>query len=549
MAKILIVDDQPDNLYVLDRLLQGQKHQVLQADHGAPALELAEREQPDLILLDVMMPGLDGFEVLQRLRGNPATQSIPVVLLTANAPDQRQKIQALNLGADEYLTQPVNNSELLARIRSLLRAKQAQHDLVAVNHRLRAILDVIQAGTSTLELEAVGQRLLEGAVQAARVEAGSIWLSAGDTWRLLARQGFTITDVVDEDSLVASLQRAFAHVVAQRKPSYGAIAELYGQQHPYDPTLRTAIMLPLIHREVVVGILQLLTTRDCEFTAADIDFLCDLAGAAATSIQNARLFEETDRQRRALQALDNEKDEFISIISHELKNPLASIKGYAGLLLRRARRDPALAEAVKGLDVIEQQVNRMTVLLDQLRDVSHIGINRFPIEPQQIDLVALVRYVVAGAQATTTNHTIQVEAPDAPLYAYIDEFRMEQVLTNLVGNAIKYSPDGGLIQVTVGTGVSLAAAPSRLKIPAHWNTVTVRDQGIGIPQASRKRLFERFFRAPNAKGHVSGMGLGLFIAREIVQRHGGVMWVESKEGAGSLFGVALPNVSSGVSNQ
>ena len=133
MATILIVDDQPDNLYVLERLLKGQRYQVLQADRGERALEIAARERPDLILLDVMMPGMDGFEVVRRLRENAATQTIPVVLLTANAPDQRLKIQGLNLGADEYLTQPINNSELLARIRALLRTKQAQADLVRMN--------------------------------------------------------------------------------------------------------------------------------------------------------------------------------------------------------------------------------------------------------------------------------------------------------------------------------------------------------------------------------------------------------------------------------
>lgn len=539
MATILIVDDQPDNLYVLDRLLKGQGHAVLQAERGELALELARREKPELILLDVMMPGMDGFEVVKRLREDAETQAIAVILLTANAPDQRTKIQALNLGADEYLTQPINNSELLARIRALLRTKQVQTDLQAANTQLRAVLDVIQAGGSTLNLAQVGQRLVDAAIRAAGVEAGGIWMWQENGWRRLADAGYDDKRAARRELLDHNKHRALARVAAEHVAVHGSVVELYGPHHPYDGTINSAIILPLLHRDTLVGVLQLATTRADHFSNADTTFLSALSNAAAASIRNAQLFEETDRQRHALQALDGEKDEFISIISHELKNPLASIKGYAGLLTRRARKDKALAAGLKGLDVIEQQVNRMTMLLDQLRDVSHIGINRFEIEPQTTDLVTLVQHVIVGAQ-TTSDHVIKLDARTAVVLANVDEFRMEQVLNNLVGNAIKYSPDGGGVEVTVGTSETVAAGDGQPVIPAGWGVVTVRDHGIGIPAEGRERLFERFFRASNAKGRVSGMGLGLFIAREIVVRHGGSMWVESEEGQGSLFGVALP---------
>ena len=545
MATILIVDDQPDNLYVLERLLKSQGYQVLQADRGQRALQIAQHDKPDLILLDVMMPGMDGFEVVQRLREDPVTHAIPVILLTANAPDQRLKIQGLNLGADEYLTQPVNNSELLARIRVLLRTKQAQDDLVAVNTQLRTLLDVIQAGTSTLDLATVGRRLVEGAVRVGNVEAGGIWLLEQDRLTSLAEMGYPPDQAADRKSFQMAPEKALARVISEQRAHHGPAAQLYGNDHPFGARLRSAMILPLIHRGHVVGVLQLGTARAREFSSGDIDFLSALANAAAASVQNARLFEETDRHRQKLEALDREKDEFISIISHELKNPLASIKGYAGLLTRRARKDQHLAQAMKGLEVIEQQVNRITQLLDQLRDVSHIGINRFTVEPQTIDLVPLVERVAADAQTTTSDHSIQIDVRDAPLLASVDEFRVEQVLSNLVGNAIKYSPNGGPVEVVAGQAGSFALSDRSLTIPPDWAMITVRDYGIGIPEAAHERLFERFFRAANAKGRVSGMGLGLFIAREIVQRHGGLMWVESEEGKGSLFGVALPLVPAG----
>lgn len=540
MAKILIVDDQPDNLYVLDRLLRREGHEVLQADRGQLALDVAQREQPDLVLLDVMMPGMDGFEVVQRLRADPGTQSLPVVLLTANAPDQRTKIQALNLGADEYLTQPVNNSELLARIRALLRTKQAQNELVAANSQLRAVLDVIQAGASTLDLAQVSARLIEAAGRAVRVEAGGIWLRQDNAWRRIAEMGFEQQRVRSRERLTGRIAPVIEQVLRDRLPHYGSMEQLFGSGARFGAGLCCGVVLPLIHRDNIVGILLLATRTERNFASEDMQFLSALANAAAVAVQNAHLFEETDRQRTTLQKLDNEKDEFISIIVHELKNPLASIKGYAGLLTRRARKEPSLLPSLKGLDIIEQQVNRMTALLDQLRDVSHIGINRFSVEPQPVDLVELLRQVVSTVQTTTSDHIISLAAPDEPLLAPVDEFRIEQVFSNLVGNAIKYSPDGGPVEVTIKQSDELPASGMRPAIAAGWVLITVKDYGIGIPEEGRDRLFERFFRAPNAKGRVSGMGLGLFISREIVQRHNGLMWVESEEGKGSLFGVALP---------
>jgi signal transduction histidine kinase len=134
---------------------------------------------------------------------------------------------------------------------------------------------------------------------------------------------------------------------------------------------------------------------------------------------------------------------------------------------------------------------------------------------------------------------LHIVVRDEPLTTLADEFRMAQVLSNLISNAIKYDPDGGPIEIVVERNDDPPFRPKDASA-LEWATVTVRDEGIGIPDAVQQRLFERFFRAPNAKGKVSGMGLGLYITREIVGRHGGYLWLESTEGQGSLFGVALP---------
>ena len=539
MPTILIVDDQPDNLYVLQRLLKGHGYSVLQAESGAAAITIATERQPDLILLDVMMPEMDGFEVVQALRADATTRALPVVLLTANAPDERLKIQGLKLGADEYLTQPINNNELLARVQALLRTKRTQDELLARNAQLAALLDIVQASTSTLDLVEVGRRLIDRALSAASMDLGGIWLRDDDMLRCLAQRGYAADLAEGRQHIPLSESRVSARAMEQQEVIYGSTEDLYGADSALAQSATSVIVLPLLHRGTALGVLHLGTRSARSFDAEDLAFLGAIANAAAVAVQNARLFEESNRQRQELERHDVEKDEFISIISHELKNPLASIKGYAGLLQRRAKKDKAAPASVKGLDVIEQQVNRMNLLLDQLRDVSQIGMDRFEIEAAPLDVAELTQRIALEVQATSTEHELHLDMSDEPLIINADDFRLSQVMSNLISNAIKYSPGGG----TVDIAVRRAAAPPCQATPSGsgpWALITVRDHGIGIPQDVQDRLFQRFYRAPNTKGKISGMGLGLYITREIIHRHGGCMWLESQEGVGSLFGVALP---------
>jgi signal transduction histidine kinase len=544
VANILIVDDQPDNLYVLERLLKGHRYGVMRAEDGKTALQIAEEQRPDLILLDVMMPEMDGFEVVKHLRDSVATRSIPVVLLTANAPDERLKIQGLKLGADEYLTQPINNNELLARVQALLRTKHTQDELVARNTQLSALLDIVQASTSTLELVEVGRRLIDRALSAAHMDLGGIWLRDDGMLVPLAQHGYSPEVAQEQREIPLAESRIGTRVLQNQEVVYGSTDDLEGVDRVLAHNAQMIIALPLLHRGKVLGLLHLGTTQPRSFKAEDLAFLGAIANAAAVAVQNARLFAEANYQREQLEQLDHEKDEFISIVSHELKNPLASIKGYASLLQRRARKDSALESSVKGLEVIEQQVNRMSLLLDQLRDVSQIGMDRFMIDAEPMDLVELTQRIALDMQATTTDHRIELDIPDEPLMTEADEFRMSQVLSNLISNAIKYSPNGGKIDIVVCRTDEPPHRPLDLS-RGNWVTVSVTDCGIGIPKEVQSRLFERFYRAPNAKGKISGMGLGLYITREIIQRHGGYMWLESEERQGSTFGVALRLIPEG----
>lgn len=226
-------------------------------------------------------------------------------------------------------------------------------------------------------------------------------------------------------------------------------------------------------------------------------------------------------------AMERLKDDFLAIAAHELKTPVTAIKGYAQIALTRLRRNADVSRIQGALTTIDEQAERIGRLVEELLDVNRIQAGFLELQVAPFDLIATVRSSIEYAQGKALQHSFTLDAPPA-LIVTADQARIEQVLQNLFDNAIKYSPDGGQITATVHTIDRTAY-------------VTVRDQGIGIPRDKQPRIFEPWFQAHgNTVGDYGGMGLGLSISREIVERHGGRMWLESIEDQGSLFGFTLP---------
>jgi len=239
----------------------------------------------------------------------------------------------------------------------------------------------------------------------------------------------------------------------------------------------------------------------------------------------------------ALKEAERLKDEFIGIAAHELRTPLAVLKGFAQTLLVQTARGkgPELVEWQKeALQSIDQATARLVELTEDLLDVTRLQAGRLALHVKPTDLVALTRRVVTRLQMTTEHHTLVIFTPVEHLVAPVDPRRLEQVLSNLIGNAIKYSPAGGSIEVTI-----------RAEEQAHEALLCIRDHGIGIPAQQQQLIFSRFARTDNARAYgIGGTGLGLYLCRELVERHGGRIWFESVEGQGSTFFMALPLAAS-----
>jgi signal transduction histidine kinase len=235
-----------------------------------------------------------------------------------------------------------------------------------------------------------------------------------------------------------------------------------------------------------------------------------------------------EAQARAEAALQL-RDAFLSVAAHELKTPLTSLLGQAQLLERRLEKEGQLTELnARSLQVVVGQARRLSNLIGDLLDGAHLELGQIAIKQRPVDLGRLARQLVEEFQPTSPGHSLLVELPSAPIMVPVDPMRIEQVIQNLLSNAVKYSPRGSEVLVS-------------LRVAGERALLTVHDHGVGIPAEALPHLFERFFRVASPEtSSVSGVGVGLYVVREIVRLHGGEVHVESSVGAGSSFTIDLP---------
>jgi PAS domain S-box-containing protein len=249
------------------------------------------------------------------------------------------------------------------------------------------------------------------------------------------------------------------------------------------------------------------------------------AQASAVALPDGTIYLSVLRDISERRQHDQQRQDFIAMVAHDLKNPLTTMKGYAQLLQRRG------AYSERNVATIVSQANRLERLIDDLRDVARIDAGQLALDRAPVDLAALVRTNVEESRALSEAHTIDLETPDEPVIGAWDAGRLAQVIENLLSNAVKYSPDGGAIHVCVTAN-------------EHEAQLVVIDEGIGIPPEALARVFERFYRSDTGvAANRKGLGLGLYISKALVEAHGGTIAVEPLSPTGSAFSVTLPRES------
>jgi signal transduction histidine kinase/FixJ family two-component response regulator len=489
-SRILFADDNADMRDYVSRLLR-PRYEVQVAPDGRTALAMVREYQPDLVLADVMMPGMDGFELLQTLRSNQETSNMPVILLSARAGEEAQ-VEGLQAGADDYLIKPFSARELLARV--------GAHVEMA---RLRKEAEE--------RIQAERQRLYDLFMQA----PAAVVILRGSTY---------VVELANPTTL-SPWGRTREQVLG--KPLFEALPEI--REQGLEPLLEGVLTtgIPYVGQEQNVPLDRSVPGQleDTYFT-----FVYAPLRNARQAIEGIMVFAydvtEQVRARQRSEELSRQKDVFLGIASHELKTPVTSLKGFTQLLERRFRNagDEGSAEMLKKMDV---QLNKLTSLVEDLLNVTKMESGHMLLHPSLFEMNALISEIVEETQRVAGRHRIVQElGPYVTLYA--DRERIEQVLTNLLTNAIKYSPQADTI--VVKTVCSEEAV-----------IVSVQDYGIGIAKEKQSHLFERFYRVEgDSQLTYPGLGLGLYIAAEFVKRHQGSIWVESEPGKGTMVSFSLP---------
>ncbi|GCE21490.1 ATP-binding protein [Dictyobacter kobayashii] len=516
-ATLLVVDDNADMRDYLNRLL-APTYRVWLAVDGIEALRLTRSEQPDMIISDVMMPGLDGFALLNALRSEPATKNIPFLLLSARAGEEAT-LEGLQAGADDYLIKPFSARELLGRIQSRLEIARLSREAENARQRL--------------------QRLLMQAPAVIAVLNGPTHI-------------FTLVNALYSQVLGRSAEALLGKPVREALPEVEGqgFFELLDQVYQTGEPFYGNEMCMMVDRggngnleEIYFNFIYQATYDTNEKIDGVLVHAVDV-----TEFVHAR--QRVEALLVALEEADQRKDEFLHMVSHELRTPITAIKGNIQLTQRRLKRfETELQEpAPPTVDELRQmhgfltqlmeraarQIEAQKRLINDLLDVSRIQSGKLDLTLELCDLVSMVEDSVLDQHSGSSGHQIilQIEPDQSPLIVMADEGRIGQVINNYLTNARKYSPTSAAITV----GISATASEARV-----W----VRDGGPGLNAQQQKQIWERFYQDPDIPlqtGSGQGMGLGLHICQTIVQLHNGEVGVESEPGHGSTFWFTLPLV-------
>lgn len=480
---ILIVDDDEAKRYAITKIIERAGFTTREATTGTEALRLVHT-MPDLVILDVKLPDVSGFEVCRRIKADPTTANIPVLHLSTTFVDLEDKIQGLEGGADGYLTDVLEPLELIATVKALLRTRKAEEEARLTSRQWQSTFDAVNDGVILLD----GDGMVVQANQAIDRILGRPWSE------VIGRSFHELMDIPADSEHSAFLK-----------------------------------MLQTQHREVFERTLAGRWLHVAVDPVKNQQGIVKGALGIVSDVTDRRGMEEELRRRaEGLAAADRRKDEFLAMLAHELRNPLAPILNCLELIRHETATNPHLGEL---LGIAEHQVRHMSRLLDDLLDVSRFTQGKIQLRKEDLDVSTIVAHAVETATplVEAKGHQLTVTLPRVPVRLHGDPTRLEQVVANLLNNAAKYSEPGGRITLTADrNGDELV--------------LRVKDTGIGLSPEMQARVFDLFAQADLSLDRTQGgLGIGLTLVRSLVEHHGGSVSVQSPGlGQGSEFTVRLP---------
>jgi len=601
-VNILLVDDRPENLVALESVLEELGQNLVRAHSGREALKHLLDTDFAVILLDVQMPGMDGFETATLIRARERSQHTPIIFLTAINKTDTHVSRGYKVGAVDYVFKPYEPDILRAKVSAFVELCKKSRQLAQAESEVRKLNDELErrVASRTAELASANRELqneitvrqgvqeerarLLTLEQAARTDAeeakasleflgeASAALSASLDLETTLQQvtslcvpflgDFCILDLLGEDERVRRV--ATTHRDARLAERMRALECRYpldpGPPEPSCRVLQTGrsevfdtldeqwlathfsneaharifrelapvayMAVPLIARGHTLGVLSFGLGTDragggVGYNRDDVDLAEDFARRAAAAIDNARLFRDLEEAARR-------KDEFLAMLAHELRNPLAAISNAEYVLEGIRTEDPRV---VRLRSIISRQAQHLSRLVDDLLDISRITRGKIELRKEPVELAAVLQRSVESTSPLVEayGHRLEIELPSAPVLIHADSTRLEQILTNLLNNAAKYTEPGGELRVWA-------------KVEGEDVAVGVRDSGIGMSPELLPRVFDLFTQAERSLDRSQGgLGIGLALVRRLVQLHGGSVSAHSEgPGKGSEFVVRMP---------
>ncbi len=532
---ILLVDDKPEKLLALAAVLDDLGQNIVQAYSGREALRCLLNDEFAVILLDVNMPGMDGFETAATIRQRPVTRDVPIIFVTA-MDDDTHVSRGYSLGAVDYIQTPVMPEVLKTKVSvfvDLFRKTEQVRRQASWLRQQATRLHQLTAASLAINSALSTEQMLQVVTDTAReIVGGKLALATlvSDRDAIDSKTLHSQTAAPDVDpAKIRACSAAALHtlMISANRPLRMTVGDLAAhpawQQGPESLAgfaIRGCLAAPLTGRDGhKLGVVEVWDKADGDFTGDDESVLVQLAQMASIAVENTIYAAERETNRI--------KDEFLSTLSHELRTPLNAILGWTQLLLEE-KLNP---EVSHGLDVIDRNARAQTKLIEDLLDVSRVSTGKLRVNLRPTVIGPVVEAAVEAFRPTIEAKHIQMDCQLTASAVAInaDPDRLQQVIGNLLSNAGKFTPDRGRICV-------------RLERTDDDLRLSISDTGRGIDPAFLPHVFDRFRQADSSSTRThGGLGLGLMIVRQIVFLHGGSVSADSPGiGQGSIFTVSLP---------
>ncbi len=528
---VLVADDEIPTNKILSRIFEREGYRIHTAQDGIAALESARRLIPDLILLDIQMPGMNGFEVLQALRDNPATAGIPTIIITAKARQPNDIARGLDLGADDFMAKPFDPGELLARAHSKIRARKLEDALQRRTQELEVLLRVSEALNQHISISELSHLIPFLVLDLLPGNMAAIYIT--DEHEMFIPQQVEFKNI-------ASKGQHLDHDTVIQRFTYYHRPMLWPSIHP--PLLDDyayGMAVPLQHSEHLLGMLMLVSNEH-PYDENHLRLFEGIGRQSALAIKNTQLYEiqlnyslhleemveAKTAELKSTQQMLIRAEKLASIghlassIAHEINNPLQPIK----IVLEDMMEDlqNGLPVDIRAIQITQENVERIRRIVNQLLDFAGKRSNNTT-EFQLIDLGNIIEDVVSLNRKLFDKQNMRITTElYAPLRTYGNKDQLNQVLMNLILNA----------QAAMETGGNLLI---RAWVDRNEIILEVSDTGSGIAPENLNKIFDPFFSTKQ-----NGTGLGLFVTYGIIQGHHGTIEVKSKPNVGTTFTIRLP---------